>query len=73
MLIAIILSLIFGYHVDTSILQNFITPLLILLLLILVAIEYKKALSPQNLRLQVVTHRYILLDLFTGAVSCMSP
>jgi len=63
MLIAIIASLIsgliFGYYVDTSILQNLITPLLILLLLpIMIVIEYKKALSSQSMRLQVITQLY---------------
>jgi len=63
MLMAIIISLVsglaVGYFVDTSILHYLINPLLLSLLLpIMVVIEYKKALSPQNLKLQVITQVY---------------
>jgi len=56
---SMILGLVTGYFVDTSILHYLINPLLISLLLpIMVVIEYKKALSSQNLKLQVITQLY---------------
>jgi len=57
--ISLISGLITGFFIDTSILHYLINPLLITLLLpIMVVIEYKKALSRQNLRLQVITQTY---------------
>jgi len=58
-LVALVSGLCVGYYVDTSVLQLFINPLLLTLLLpIMVVIEYRKALSRQNLRLQVFTQLY---------------
>ncbi len=63
MLLAIIFSLIIGlitgYFVNTSILHVFISPLLITLLLpIMITIDYNKALSLKNIKLQVITQVY---------------
>ncbi len=63
MLISIIISLIIGiitgYFVDTSILKIFISPLLITLLLpIMIVIDYDKAFSPKSIKLQLITQIY---------------
>ncbi len=63
MLYAIVFSLILGlftgYFVNTSVLHIFINPLLITLLLpIMITIDYNKALSLKNIRLQIITQIY---------------
>jgi ACR3 family arsenite efflux pump ArsB len=57
--VSLIVGLIVGYFVNTSFLHIFINPLLITLLLpIMITIDYDKALSFKNIKLQVITQIY---------------